>query len=199
MVDNPLPKPRTPRAAAVSAEGGDVFGAGFERHWRDIVAFVRRKVGAGPPEPEEIAQQAFANYAAMDDPSAVANPRAFLHRTASNLLANHYRRGAVERRHAASEAVDAEISAAGDGFTPETVLLGKEQLALVEEAMRAMEPRRRRYLLMNRLDGLSYAEIARREGVSESGVRKVVAAAVRDCTAALTARDITRGDNGGAA
>lgn len=41
-----------------------------------------------------------------------------------------------------------------------------------------LSPRTRRILLGQRLDGLSYAELARREGISVSAVEKHVAKAV---------------------
>ena len=168
------------------ARQSDVLADLYRRYRRELVAFVRTKVGGGPPEPEDVAQQAFINYAALDDPAAVRNPRAFLYRTATNIVINHHRRTVVVRRHAAQEASE-DIDRDRDDLCPESVLLNREQLTIVEQAVRGLPVRRRRYLLLNRLDGLSYAEIARREGVSEGVVRKQVAKAIREIDAAVKA------------
>lgn len=77
--------PQDPVSIAVAES--DALAGLYERYRRELVAFVRMKVG-GPPEPEDVAQQAFVNYAALDDPAAVRNPRAFLYRTAANIVTN---------------------------------------------------------------------------------------------------------------
>lgn len=181
--------PQDPVSIAV-AESAALAGL-YERYRRELVAFVRMKVGGGPPEPEDVAQQAFVNYAALDDPTAVHNPRAFLYRTAANIVTNHHRRAALDRKHAALE-TEQESDRARDELSPEIVLLDREQLALVEAAIKGLPARRRRYLLLNRLDGLSYVEIARREGLSEGVVRKQVAKAIRAIDAVLKAAEAGR-------
>lgn len=159
----------------------DLYG-----HYRkELVAFVRLKFGQGPPEPEDVAQQAFANFAALGPANVVANPRAFLYRTAYNIALNYRKRERIGRRFFEQSPDPAEIREARDDFNPEVVLLSKEQYALIERVIRAMPLQRRQFLLLNRLEGLSYAEIARRMGRAESVVRKQVALAIRECGAAL--------------
>lgn len=157
----------------------------YARYARELTAFVRTKVGAGPPDPEDVAQQAFVNFAQLKDPRGVENPRAFLYRTALNIIVNDYRRMAARRRMSNAELAEIEHPGGVIDFSPEALLLKREELRIVERAMDAMPARRRRLLVLHRIDGLSYAEIARREGMSESGVRKQVAVAVRECGAAL--------------
>lgn len=54
----------------------------YAAHRHDLLKFVRGKVGKGPPEPDDIVQQAFANFAGLDDRKSVANPIGFLMSTA---------------------------------------------------------------------------------------------------------------------
>ena len=150
----------------------------YARYSREILAFVRGKVGAGPPEPEDVTHEAFANFAAANGASEVQNPRAFLYRAAANLVVNHHRHAAVMRRHALDVATE-EFSRDRDELSPEVVLLNREQLRLAEAAIRKLPPKQRRYLLMNRLDGMSYTDIARVESLNESVVRRHVAKAMR--------------------
>ncbi|MGE5502303.1 MAG: sigma factor-like helix-turn-helix DNA-binding protein, partial [Ignavibacteriales bacterium] len=49
-----------------------------------------------------------------------------------------------------------------------------DELARLEATLAQLRPRQRTALLMHRLDGLSFAEIGRRMGVSPSGARKLV-------------------------
>ncbi len=146
------------------------LGALYRRHWAELTAYARRTFGAGPPEPEDIAQAAFARFAALPENTEVANPRAFLFRTAHNI-------GLDARRHAAratAAAHDPQFPHAdGHDFSPEDVLVSRDELARLETAIAALRPRQRTALLLHRLDGLSFAEIARRMGVSPSGARKL--------------------------
>ena len=143
----------------------------YRRHWAELTAYARRTFGAGPPDPEDIAQAAFARFAALPGNAEVANPRAFLFRTAHNI-------GVDARRSAArgaAAALDPQLAPAdGRDFSPEDVLVSKDELARLEAAIAVLKPRQRTALLLHRLDGLSFAEIGRRMGVSPSGARKLV-------------------------
>lgn len=169
-----------------SAELNDLY----RRYRRELIAFVRTKVGAGPPEPDDVMQQVFLQYALLDEPERIENPSAFLYRTATNIVINYRRRDVVIRRHFQTEVRDNEIFGERDGLNPEIVLLNKEQFAAVAVAVRKMPRRRRRFLLLHRIEGLTYAEIARRAGLSGAVVRKQVALAVRECASALPADPI---------
>jgi DNA-directed RNA polymerase specialized sigma24 family protein len=76
---------------------------------------------------------------------------------------------------------------ASDDLSPEFVLQEQELFRVVEETIRRMPMRRREFLLLHRAEGLSYAEIARRTGVSATAVKKHVALAVAACGVALEA------------
>jgi RNA polymerase sigma-70 factor (ECF subfamily) len=147
---------------------------------KELIAFVRAKFGGGPPEPEDVAQQAFVNFATMAS-AQVLNPRAFLYRTAVNIVLNHRKRERIGRRFLQPMPDAEELQQARDEISPEKRAQAEQHYALVEEAIRAMPQPRRSYLLLNRVEGLSYAEIARRAGLSESAIRKHVALAVREC------------------
>jgi RNA polymerase sigma factor (sigma-70 family) len=163
----------------------DLYG-----HYRkELVAFVRQKFGRGPPEPEDVAQQAFTNFAALGFTDTIVNPRAFLYRTAHNIVLNYRKHERIGRRFLEPSPDQKEICEARDDFNPEIVLSSREQYELLESAICAMPHMRRQFLLLNRVEGLSYAEIARRMGRSESMVRKQVALAIRECGAALLTAD----------
>ena len=77
-----------------------------------------------------------------------------------------------------------------DELEPERIVDGQHDLRVVGQALRQMPPKRRKILIMSRFDGLSYAEIARREGLSETVVRKHIGKALRDCQRAMRVRNL---------
>ena len=171
-----------PAALALSPDDGSAASLStlYGCYRKELIAFVRTKFGGGPPEPEDVAQQAFVNFAAMSH-AQVLNPRAFLYRTAVNIVLNHRKRERIGRRFLQPMPDAEELQQVRDEISPEKRLQAEEHYALVEAAIRAMPQARRSYLLLNRVEGLSYAEIARRAGLSESVIRKHVALAVREC------------------
>ena len=154
----------------------------YRRHWDEIRRYVRQRFGPGPPEPEDIAQAAFARYAALDDAAEVANPRAFLFRTAHNLAVDARRSsGRGEAAMADPQLTQTQTV----DFSPEDVLVAKDELARLDVALARLKPKQRVALLMHRIDGLSYAEIGRRLGLSPSGARVLVERAFEACMTAF--------------
>lgn len=156
----------------------------YDQYWPELCRYLASRFGEGPPDPQDVVQQAFTQLAAMDKPEKVENPRAFLYRAAINTAIDHKRR--TQRR---SRILRTEYPAAQEEFSddlgPERVLLGKDELRVLERAILALPERERVFFLLNRLDGLSFAEIARRTGRSESGVRLIVERALAKCQSAL--------------
>ena len=165
---------------------GGSLKALYERHWGELCQYISKAFGAGPPDPEDVAQTAFMKYASLDRPADILNPRAFLYAAARNTVADYHRRAATRRRHAGELRRTAEDDDRC-ALSPERVLLGKERFAILQGVLQRMPRRRRAMLLLNRFDGVSLTEIARRFGISEAAVRKQIRLAMRDCMAALEA------------
>ena len=170
--------------AAASAPRQRFLDRLYKTHWAELTRYLRSRHGAGPPEPEDVAQAAFAQLAALERPEALDNPRAFLYRTAHNLFIDQRRRLSTQQRHAA-EAESQKSSDAGYELPIERVLIGREECRIIEAAISRMPAKRRQCFLLHRLHGLSYAEIARRMGMSGPGVFKAVEKALAECERAL--------------
>lgn len=160
-------------------DGMDVL---YARHWGELCHYIKKHFGPGPPEPEDVAQDAFMKFAAIDDREAIDNPRAYLFRTAHNVLVDEHRRVALRR----ADAADTEAPPVSDDRTPERVLVGQERLEILTRCLRAMPAVRSRSFLLNRLQGLSCAAIARLTGYSESAIKKHIDLALRDLEASLS-------------
>jgi len=168
--------------------GADAVDQAYRQYWTELCLYVRKTFGAGPPEPEEVAQGAFIRFAALERPREVGNPRAFLYRCAHNIVLDHRRRDAVRLRLSADVAL-LDCGDAGATADGERVLSAKERLSIVEATIRSMEPRRRKVLIMHAIHELNYTDIAQRMGLSPTRVTQLFAEAVAICNAALRDAD----------
>lgn len=155
----------------------------YEAHADEISSFLKARFGAGPPDPQDIVQQTFVNYLDKGDRPAIRNPRAFLYRIAINLTIQQ-RRASLRRSKLLPEYARTQ-GGSTDELHPERVLLAKEQARALEDALNQLGERDRTLLLLHRLEGVSYAEIARRTGMAPSSVRYVIGQALKNCQQAL--------------
>lgn len=158
----------------------------YERYWNDLCRHIRATFGAGSPDPQDVAQSAFARYLSIDDRQAVENPRAFLYTTARNIALDITRHRKHANRHSLSVAQD-EGAQTVDEFSPERIALAQERAAALSKAIESLPKRQRQALLLHRLHDLSYSEIAERTGSSKSDVRRQIVRALATIEAALEA------------
>ncbi|MDT9600615.1 RNA polymerase sigma factor [Sphingosinicella rhizophila] len=158
----------------------------YRRYWEEICRYVRRSFGAGPPDPEDVAQIAFTKFAALSRPRDILNPRAFLYRTAHNAAADWHRQSA--RAEAAKK--DPALANQRHEFTPEDILMSRDGLLRLDAALAKLKPRQRTALLLHRVDGLSFAEIARRMQISPSGARKLVEQGFARCAESMRRNEL---------
>ncbi len=158
----------------------------IETHYRAhavaLTRYLRARFGAGPPEPEEAVQAAFAGFAGLADPESVRNPGAYLRRMAVNYIFEWHRRGTrTVRVHR-----DVQVLEAGNAdLSPEDILSSKEELGRLNDIIAQLKPKQRIALLLHRVDGLSFVEIAREMGISQSGARLLVDTAFARCAEAM--------------
>ena len=144
-----------------------------ERH--ALVRFITR-YRSNPEDAGDVAQEAFLRLAQSEQgrTDTILQPRAFLWQIARNLMRNQAKSAAArgERLHVVYD--DEAVSDANEIARLEA----RDGLARVEAVMRRMKPRTREIFMAVRLDGMSYAEIAERTGMSVSGVEKQMAKAM---------------------
>jgi len=154
----------------------------YAQDWSDLCAFLRARFGGGPPDPEDVAQQAFLKLGERPSDRALESPRAFVFRVAINLALDGRR-----SRQRTARLLDVSAPALEPDEAPdvERALIARDDLKLLEKVVAGLPERHRRYLAANRIEGLSFAEIGRREGVSEALVRKTIDEAAAVCQRAL--------------
>jgi RNA polymerase sigma-70 factor (ECF subfamily) len=156
-----------------------------ERTWHsDVEALYRERAdhlighfaatSADRETARDIVQEAFAKFTALSFARrlTLARPDAYLYRICVNLVRD--RRRAQEVRHS----YDLQQSEARHGHNPLAELEHRDTLRRLEAAMLRLKPKTREIFLAKRLDGMTYAEIADRTGLSIKGVEKHMSKAI---------------------
>lgn len=156
----------------------------YEQGFQELSAYLRKTYGDGPPDAEDVAQEAFRRLAEHSDLSSIGNLKAYLWRTARNLTLTEKRNSAI-RSNYDFEIKNLYFALTGTESEPGRVLEAREQLEQISRAIREMPNRRRQAFLLHRLDNMNLAAVGRRLGITRSAVVKHVARAVIDIDAAL--------------
>lgn len=151
------------------------FGLFFRAEWPRLRAYLSRFVSGD--EAEDLAQEAFARVFAVK--GEIRSESGLLYDIARNLLIDRNRRKAVAGR-VLVEDQDAETVADPQASPEERVDL-RERLERATRMLDRMPPRSRECFLLQTLEGLTYAEIAARTGLSVVGVKKQLLRAFEIC------------------
>jgi RNA polymerase sigma factor (sigma-70 family) len=172
----------------------------FERYYRELLSFLSRKV-PDHATAADLAQESYARvYEAQRTGSVVRDPRALLYRTARNLVTDHHRRTSVRAGDVAGSAsgtdwgeepAELDDFIGPETFEPDTILASGQGLAAMVETIDKLPPRCREAFVLYKFDGLSYAEVAERMGISVRTVEMQLRIAMDACWACL---ERTNGD-----
>ena len=186
-------KDSNPLAPPAAQAGGDALAELYRRYWHELCKYLNRKFGSGPPDPEDIAQTAFAKFAALDKAQEIRNPRAFLYTTARNLVLDYKR-----KQHTTESYIESALHSVGeeilDQISPEHVLIEKERIRILADVMRRLPRKQQRIVALSRLQGKSYAEIARQTGWSQADISRQMTRIMKKLDAALAASGCARGN-----
>ena len=144
--------------------------------------YLARRVGR-PQEVEDFVQEVFLRVHGALNRGPLGSLRAFLYKTARNLVIDHRRRSANQlERTGLLEARDV----AADSADPEEQTALKERTELLLRAILSLPPRCRRAFVLRKFHHLSYRKIAERMEISEKTVEKHLAKALLLCREYLT-------------
>lgn len=146
----------------------------FQAERNRIFRLIRRIVG-NPATAEDLTQDTLVH---LWNRPVTGQDRGLVFRTAQNLAIDHLRRQGV--RTAYAESVQPE-QVAQTVPTPDQAAAACLALEATLAALRALPSRTQRVFLLNRLDGKTYAEIARELDISVSTVEKDMIRAIAAC------------------
>lgn len=146
------------------------------KNWQSVLARTRAALmrrGRTEHDADDLVQEAWVRLECYRHEHPVHNPEAFLMQTALNLSIDSHRARLVRGEKVLLE--DAVL------FDPrpsaEAVLMAREQLEQLSVCLGRLSDKTRAIFLAQRLDGLSYQEIAKLHGLSVSSVEKHIAKA----------------------
>lgn len=125
----------------------------------------------------DIAQDTFVRLLVSQRLPSVGQGRRFLVQIARHLVVDHWRRQRIERAYLESLA---QLPAA-EAPSPESRALIIESLLQIDAMLDAMPERVRTAFVLSQFEGLGYAQIAERLGVSVSSVQKYMLRAIAAC------------------
>lgn len=173
---------RFPAAAGAEAESPSIdrglcqLGELYEAESQGLVRLVTRRIG-NPDEARDVVQDVFVRLARLggDWTGMIERPQAYARRIAANLVRDRAKSAA--RRSASLHLVADEEMLAGPD--PVKLLESRDLLRRLEGAMLRLRPKTRGIFMAHRVEGLTYAEIAERTGLSVKGVEKQMSRALR--------------------
>lgn len=145
----------------------------------ELLRFVTRRTGRSAAE--DVVQDVWLNLREHGNTEQWREPRAVLFKTAANLGTDAYRRDVHTQKLFSRDEADA-VSPDAD---PARQAEATNQLETLLAALDQLPAECREALLLNRLEGLTHAEIARRLGISTKTVQRHIERALRACLLVL--------------
>ncbi len=148
----------------------------YETEYDRLRSFVRRMV-RNPDTAEDLVQQVFANIISCKEQAKPHNS-AYVTQAVRNLALN-YLRDTGRRAEVEIAGIDTDMIA-DTKPSPEMVILYRSELRRLLEALTQLPERRRQAFFLNRIEGLSYDEIAEVMKISRNTVITQVVAAMAE-------------------
>jgi RNA polymerase sigma-70 factor (ECF subfamily) len=133
----------------------------------------------------DVLQETYLRLEGMNEIGPVRSPKAYLFRIAVN-IANDRRR--AENRRLTVDEVDCLLDIADDSPDAARVMEDRSEVTLLRRAIAELPERRRRVLVLSRIEGIPNREIARQLGVTVRTVETDLKQAVEHCAERLQRR-----------
>jgi RNA polymerase sigma-70 factor (ECF subfamily) len=153
----------------------------FRRHNKELLVFATQRAGSAG---EDLVQEAYLRLLQHPNPDQIENVRAFLFRTTSNLSIDLHRRQMLEARYLPEMTADGDIDietskVAVPTSEPELQISHQQELDLLRAMLDELPEVTRYTFILNRIEGLSHAEISKRMGISVRSSERHLAIALR--------------------
>jgi RNA polymerase sigma-70 factor (ECF subfamily) len=138
------------------------YGPGLRRYFRKR---------ARADEVDDLVQNVFLKMQARSAAEPVADIERYLFRIAATVLVDGHRDDplCLSRHEALHEGIEPV-----DVLSPERILIGSQALDRIMTVLQALPPRTSEAFILHRFEEMTYDAIARRMGISKSGVEKLI-------------------------
>ena len=142
----------------------EIFNHFSPRIWTFVVKKAKSESIA-----EEIVQEVFLKlWAKKEMATGIENLTSFLYTMAANKLYDHFKKVAGDSRKL--ERLWLQVQQAATSNPVEETLDFRESMQIINQAIEQLPPQRKKIYLLNRMEGLSYEEIAQKLNISKSTV-----------------------------
>lgn len=158
----------------------------MENYYRELVCFLNARLG-NRQSAEDVVHDAYLRVLERSSETPIKQPRAFLYRTALNLVIDDHRRNVI-RQTEPLDAVDHEEQLFSP--SPQATMDHGQRLEMMQRALAELPYLCRECFTLRKIDGLSHPQIAERLGISRSVVEKHIVNAMKHCRVRVRQWDI---------
>lgn len=148
----------------------------YSDHHRWLFGWLRGKLDSSF-HAADLAHDTFLRVLSRREPVDIVEPRAYLATIARGLVVDFHRRRALERAYLETLAALPEPQL--PSLEARAILL--ESLTAIDAMLDGMKPAIREAFILSQIDGLTYAEIAKRLGVTVRTVNNHMLKAIEHC------------------
>jgi RNA polymerase sigma factor (sigma-70 family) len=151
----------------------------FVSEQREALLRFLRRLTACEADAEDIAQESFLGLVRYRESEPVEAWRPLLFRIALNAFNDRRRRNSVRPEAGWISLSEAQVGEVASADAPhEQRIADQQELALVRDTILRLPERCRQIYLLNRIEGMSYSEIARHCAISVKAVEKQITKAL---------------------
>ncbi len=172
------------------AEQARWFREQVHPHEADLRSYLHKKFPT-LTDVDDLVQEAYARMFRSRNSGTVFEPRPFLFTVARNLAYDLFRRNRSVSLEELEEQAGCPV--VEDRADAAEITSHAQEIDLLAEAIQALPGRCREVIIMRRLHGLSYREIAQRMRISENTVNAQLAIGIVRCRQYLEARGVLKG------
>ncbi|MFJ4141944.1 RNA polymerase sigma factor [Pseudomonas sp. NPDC089734] len=147
----------------------------FQKHAKALQNLLLRK-SRDPQLAADLVQESFLRLAELQDKERIDNSSAYLYRTAHNLLIDHVRQQMRRKTDNVPHEALEDVIDEQPGLDEEAAT--EQHKRRLRDAIAELPERTQEVFRLNRLEGLTHAEVARRLDISDSSVQKHLAKAL---------------------